>query len=91
MNYDRNPLSLFARPKNVAEHGDDHPFAPFRLPDDPAPKRPDRQPSDKEATASAIIRAGQKRRNEISEDLRPPVGSLGRAILDAAAKARGGI
>jgi hypothetical protein len=39
--------------------------------------------------AARIIFAGKKRRNEVVEDLRPPAGSLGRAILDAAAKARG--
>jgi hypothetical protein len=62
----------------LPERGD--PFEPFsKLP-------PERDPR---AMASAIVLAGKKRRNEVVEDLRPPAGSLGRAILDAAAKARG--
>ena len=44
---------------------------------------------DPKATAAAIIRAGRLRRGEIVEDVSPPVGSLGAAILAAAAKARG--
>jgi hypothetical protein len=55
-----------------------------------APPEPPSPPAkDPQAMAAAIIRAGKVARNEIVEDLRPPVGSLGRAILDAAAKARG--
>jgi hypothetical protein len=72
------------------------PFAPFtqgRTDEPPETARkvgPLSQPAhDPKAEAAAIIRAGKLRRNELVEDTRPPLGSLGRAILDAAARARG--
>ena len=65
-------------------------YEDFELPAKPEVSRKVGTPAhDPKATAEAIILAGKKRRNEVVEDLRPPIGSLGRAILDAAAKARG--
>ena len=58
-----------------------------------APSAPPSMPgavSDPVAAAAAIIRAGKLARAEIVEDTLPPIGSPARAILDAAAKARGG-
>jgi hypothetical protein len=74
------------------------PFTPFTSPPEPNANlrsgRERAEPSsppanDSKAMSAAIIRAGKLRRNELVEDLRPPIGSLGRAILDAAARARG--
>jgi hypothetical protein len=71
-----------------------NPFTPFtplsqREPPEDTRKVGPPRPPDPKAAAAAIIRAGKLRRNELVEDTRPPLGSLGRAILDAAAKARG--
>jgi hypothetical protein len=77
------PGSIFARPVAEPDPDADRPWAAFR-------SEPSRPPaSDPKTMASRIVEAGKKRRNELVEDTRPPVGSLGRAILDAAARARG--
>jgi hypothetical protein len=74
-----------------------NPFAPFTQREPPEPKRaePSTSPSmpgavkDPSELARRIVLAGKKRRNEVVEDTMPPVGSLGAAILAAAAKRDG--
>jgi hypothetical protein len=92
MNYDRNPISLFARPKNIVGVDDyDGPFAPFRVRDDPEPEKDRRKSAfnPRVATAEMILRAGRRARGLEADDTAPPAGSLAEKILTAAKKARG--
>jgi hypothetical protein len=75
------PGSPFARPVPELDPNAEPPARKV------GPARP--PANDHKAIAAAIILAGKKRRNEVAEDTRPPIGTLGRAILDAAKKARG--